>query len=231
MKIISKFSDYYDSCTYMCGENIVYERNMNLRKEVKGTYKYNKKIHTTHTIIQDSPQIKEIKEIIDKYITNWLGYIKSYNKPYSIHFRAFVIIGDKFYPFIEENYYDKDNKFIKRELIFDYTSDIDYHYKTHIIINYNDMIKKIREISNEPIISYSSYEQKEDVSYYIKMNKGVMLNPSLKELGFSKLIPAHEVIQEIEMFINRINNVETDVEFSDKQKLNNAGFDKHSFKH
>ena len=62
------------------------------------------------------------------------------------------------------------------------------------------------------------------------MNTAVVLNPRLKEIGFSKIMSAQNVIQEIELFLNKISNPETDIEFSNNLKIINAGFDKNSFR-
>ena len=49
-------------------------------------------------------------------------------------------------------------------------------------------------------------------------------------IGFSKIMSAQNVIQEIELFLNKISNTETDIEFSNNLKIINAGFDKNSFR-
>ena len=53
------------------------------------------------------------------------------------------------------------------------------------------------------------------------MNTSVVLNPRLKEIGFSKIMSAQNVIQEIELFLNKISNPETDIEFSNNLKIIN----------
>ena len=62
------------------------------------------------------------------------------------------------------------------------------------------------------------------------MNTAVILNPRLKEIGFSKIMSAQNVIQEIELFLNKPCNSETNKEFSNDLKIINAGFDKNSFR-
>ncbi len=77
-------------------------------------------------------------------------------------------------------------------------------------------------------MSYSSYRNNK--SDYIKMRESTMLNPCLKDLGFSKILEPNIVIQELELYINKMNLQEKKIEFSNDLKITNAGFDKNSFK-
>ncbi len=64
--------------------------------------------------------------------------------------------------------------------------------KSHI-----DLYNAIRNITKVPIVSYSSYRNNKND--YIKMSESTMLNPCLKDLGFSKKLEPNIVIQELEL--------------------------------
>lgn len=65
---------------------------------------------------------------------------------------------------------------------------------------------------------------------FLLNGSNLIINDSLKLIGFNKIKTAYETYQEIEMFLNKKNNVEKEVIFNDQEKLIQHGFDKMSFK-
>ena len=233
MKIVSKFEDYYDVYQFQLGEDVYYDRNMNLR--------YVEKNEWNNFIVKDSELIRECNDFFRKYLPN--NYCMSYKADeqealsYDICF-----VGEKIIPFItiynskylpdatsfkfihsieEWNLYlESKQNYISSKLL----SYVNEHFaKSHI-----DLYNAIRNITKVPIVSYSSYRNNK--SDYIKMSESTMLNPCLKDLGFSKILEPNIVIQELELYINKINLQEKNIEFSNDLKITNAGFDKNSFK-
>lgn len=238
MKIISKFSDFYDSSQFYCGENIVYERNMNLRTIEKTNF--------GSEIIKDSEQVNELYKLYKKRISK-MGYNSNYNLDYKSNNRliiehCLVIIGEKIIPYISltnENQKNENIKFFNYDDFKNYTDQIENilsfisfaKYEGLFKENYIDFYKDIRNITNEPIISFDGYKDSYDVPSIIRMHTFATLNPNLKKLGLSKIIESNIVIQEIELFINKLNNIEKEIKFENKLKIQNAGFDEFSFKH
>ena len=152
-----------------------------------------------------------------------------------------IFIGNKMIPYCIMHYGDYFSEKVEYTNIFSledldsidklYLSNFRLKYiSKHLTKNYQDLFNKIREISKEPIISYSSYKTNIDISEYITMKSGTMLNPSLKELGLSKIIDPLQVIQELELFIKENLTIEKEVQFSNELKIQSAGFDKNSFR-
>lgn len=232
MKIQSKFQDYYDSRQYNLGEDVFYNRNMNLRVLENG-------------IVKEPKCISYCDTIFIKYLSSSHRDIKS--KTHGILSELYfniVFIGDKIIPYCTlyfgnyKGYISGDQ--IEYKNIFSSDDIIDVQQipsffirrcKDHLNDNYSSLFMQIRKISKEPIISFSSYNNYSGVSDLVKMNRGTTLNPSLKELGLSKIVEPNIVIQELEMFIKKHSNIEKEVEFSNELKILNAGFDKNSFRY
>ena len=68
MKIVSKFEDYYDVYQFQLGENVYYDRNMNLR--------YVEKNEWNNFIVKDSELIRKCNDFFRKYLPN--NYCMSY---------------------------------------------------------------------------------------------------------------------------------------------------------
>ena len=230
MKIQSKFQDYYDSFQFGNGEDVYYNRNMNLR------------YLDSRGIILSSPDILECNKIFQKYLQNNMRDVDlKQRKTISTLTFNIIFIGNKMIPYCIMHYGDYFSEKVEYTNIFSledldsidklYLSNFRLKYiSKHLTKNYQDLFNKIREISKEPIISYSSYKTNIDISEYITMKSGTMLNPSLKELGLSKIIDPLQVIQELELFIKENLTIEKEVQFSNELKIQSAGFDKNSFR-
>lgn len=232
MKIQSKFQDYYDSYQYNLGEDVFYNRNINLRV-------------LENNIIKEPDYLKSCNYIFKKYLPNRTEDINwKTNDIISEMYFNIIFIGDKIIPYCTlyfgDYYHYIIGKNIKYINIFDIedvikTSEMTHYnirmLKNHLSANYSTLFDKIREITTEPIISFSSYNNCSSCSNLIKMNRGTTLNPSLKELGLNKIIEPHIIIQELELFIKKHRNIEKEVQFSNELKIQNAGFDKNSFRY
>lgn len=222
MKIISNFSDYYDGCQYMCGEDTVFPRYLN-----NGSWKNSK--HSSDLLWEfDEEILKKSSEIFKKELKNY-GYVKnSYIASENILF-----IGEKIIPFIvyeKREYGENSDRIFYFELEEALKNNINFarkNIKNFFNKDFTSLYNKIREIHNDVIVLYSSFSSYEG-SFNEKIRRGTNLNPKLKDLGLSKFLEPHEVIQEIEMFLNKEKVKNTT--FTDKEKLHQAGFDKNSFK-
>lgn len=222
MKIISNFSDYYDGCAFYCAEDIVYNRQLDNGKNVN-EYKY-----AGITYKKDEELIEKLNEIFKSYYSNIFLYNdKLYNSSFLSYKKSIAYIGEKIIPFVimdsrdeniereiffnKEDVWESFNKNVKSFSFYKRNINNFFDLKTH-----KDCFNKIREISKDPIIIFA--------------NNNSSVNCSLKDLGFSKVIEPYEVLQELELFINKINTQEKEVDFDNKIKIKNAGFDDKSFK-
>lgn len=227
MKIISKFQDYYDGCIYLCGENVVYNRVMNNRVP-NNDRKYHK------GIFKSDGNIIELDKIYRDY---YRVYIDRNIRTSNYISLSIIILGETIIPFVTIQdgesysfiYTLKDTKELfegENSIHSSYRPSIEEHFtKNHI-----DFYNKVREISKDVIISFSEYRDDWQIPNVINMNTFVTINPKLKNLGLSKFLAPHLCIQEIELYINKINTKDTSVEFSDCVKIQSAGFDKKSFR-
>ena len=118
------------------------------------------------------------------------------------------------------DFYDKELKYMNKNL---YIKD-----KNKL----KDFQKRVREIVPEiPLIYFGTFNDSSyETSYHERINH-ITLNPMLKQLKFKDKMESFEVIQEIELFLNKIGCVEKETSFSDKEKIIQAGFDlKKSFR-
>jgi len=221
MRIVSKFSDYYDGCTYMCGEDIVYERIMNNRVHIGKEHGYSD--------YKEDSKLKELEKVYNKYN-------RGIARRYSID-NSLVIIGEKVIPFLTVEY-DEGYKFIydinDLDSLFD-ENNVSKHYKSKLREHFKksnyDLYREVRKISSDVIISFSLYTDAWDVPIVNRMDSYVTINPKLKNLGTSKFLEPHQCIQEIELYLNKLNSQEQDVVFSNDVKIQSAGFDDKSFRH
>ncbi len=218
MRIISNFEDYYDGCTYMCGENTYYKRVLNLATLTDNAEKYSDKYYKL------SPLINTLNTVFNKY---------------RIRF-SICIVGELIVPFIVKSTKGKLRKKTSKfesdsydyifEFIFEKQPNMDKYEKEHFTKSHIDLYNAIRKICTEPIISFSNYEDLyNDLPMHLQMHRGVNINPKLKQLGFSKHIPNHTIIQEIEMYLNKQTSI-PNLEINEKSKLQTKGFDSQSFK-
>lgn len=219
MRLLTNFQDYYDNCTYTCGEDVVYQRTL-------GNYSKNNDNRFMRRVVPS-----EILDRISNLYNEYYGRNRYINK-------SLVIIGEKVIPFIQfQKEYnspiitiinEKNLESIKSESIYYFNMKTLYE---HFSKNHIDFYRRLRDITSEPIVSIGiSFKYDVETSYFMQ-NGYITLNPKLKDIeGFSKSVPSSEVIQELEMYINKLNNKETEVRFSNENRIQQAGFDSNSFR-
>lgn len=252
MRIISKFEDFYDYLQYGHGESIVYERNMNLREQNKNdSYpKHDKVIDKLNLIF---------KEYFNTFAIHGNRNVYGLQDKNGVFSFDILIIGEKIIPYLRyfENKIDFDNitrganpknnvkifnindlKLLYQENnIQEEWKVYNKYFEEHLNGNYIDLYNKIRKLTNAPIITRSSiisedaYKDTRDISYWLDMKRGVNLNPSLKRLGLSKYIDPYMIIQELELYLSKIQNPEQKVILDDKTLRDAKGFDNRSFKY
>jgi len=230
MKIISNYSDYYDSCSYMCGENtfVRYVNNGFWKETSSGKY------------WDSNYDFKELEKIFKKYINFKINY---FEKDLFVS-RGIIIIGQLIIPLIaiQTRNFDKkeyiDNFFYDIESIenflFKYENDISTSYVLkrsieHFSNNYKDFYNKIRTICKEPIITFVFHYKDYSLPSSV-ITDHIAINCPLKLFNISKILQPHDCIQEIDMFLNNNLSNNNISNFTDNEKLIQHGFDNKSFK-
>ncbi|PLY05069.1 MAG: hypothetical protein C0625_13620 [Arcobacter sp.] len=238
MKIISKFSDYYDiGLAYGIDEKLRFNR---VEKEIKSNIKI---------------QTNSIK-------TNYIKDFKFFEIEFYFNFLGFC---GKIYPFIKIEIYKikKENKQYSKKLIFEefcftQKSIIDSLLK-HLNMNQIEQLQKYRwdkskfiykifeefkEIEYKGLFDlfnlhkipyfvaeqyYQKIERKQYKSFELKFR--YISNPILKNYKFIQIKNPMEAFQEISMYLGEINHMENEtIKIEDKYLLQSKGFDKFSFK-
>ena len=223
MRIIStppNNRDFYDFCIFMSNKNVVFNRNTNLVEYIQ----------PTKTSFIHGYQITEKgKNILDK-LHNLYNSLKL--RPIN-----FLIIGDSVIPYIIFDKFDNVKNYVFID--FDYNHykkrkkqlyDLPYSIYSSIKklglyiddnnakINLAKIYKEVRKITDEPMINLSTFST---------------INPLIRSIGNGDLVnqlrPEH-IIQELELYINKLNCQEKVVEMSNYIKVKSHGFDDSSFK-
>lgn len=167
---------------------------------------------------------KDAIKISSKYLHNEISYGKEIiqsDTTKRLNF-ALVIIGEKVIPLFEIMFWNAGKGWI-----------FEYHYKLdelsfgkykqyqlkyceeHLNSKHIDLYNKIRKLTNIPILYVTT--------------KSFILNPRLKDFNIQEHVQSHEVIQELELFLNKAKQT-IELKVDDKIKLQRNGFDKNSFK-
>jgi len=222
MRIISKFYDYYDNqCHLIFSKDLVYERVLNdatfiSKKETSKWRNYSFKNSVSKVEI-NKPVLDDLNKVFNKYL-------QDKGNTFSL-----LIIGEKIVPFItrvsgEYNNYQYD---------FLYSNEEEHMTKAEVEFikrDFTDLYNKIREITLAPIVSYSQYEGSYLLSESTRMRYGANFNSILYYLGAQKYLEGFLLLQEIELYLNKLKYQEKEVKFSNEVKIKNAGFDKYSFR-
>lgn len=102
---------------------------------------------------------------------------------------------------------------------------------------FNQVIETCPDLSNQ----YKNIKQEERdrlrkeatkvvMSNNIEYGTKIVINDSLKNVQFNKILDSFQVYQRIESFVIRKNSIEKEVKFTDKEKRDQHGFDDYSFK-
>lgn len=250
MKIKSEFKDYYDfalSGIAKEDDSIIYVRNLNIL-EIKNAM--------TLTAFPYDYQEKSYNEQKERY--GKLNNIDMKDKILKIN-RFYVLFCGELYHgkqyVLAENvsygYYSKERII---NISYEYETGLNekqIELKNKLLnMAKNEPILVIKKFSNvieaKPELNYNGWtlskkEQNRQKEIQKEKTKIVMsdevyegiqyvLNDSLKNVSFNKIMEPHLVYQEIEQWISKNNSIEKEVKFNDVQKRDQHGFDKYSFK-
>ncbi|MBE0468068.1 MAG: hypothetical protein IBX55_00990 [Methyloprofundus sp.] len=161
---------------------------------------------------------------------------------------SFVIIGDKIFPFVtfrfsfktfgdnsvqDKHIFAYDLKFAQKIIGTEeshWNKDIQNHFAGK---QKEDLLKAVRNLTNEPIVIFSPYEDPlMSMPDNLRMLSGANINGVLKRVRFHEYMEPQFVMQEIDMWLNKIKTNETIIEFNNSHKIESHGFNKKtSFRH
>lgn len=209
MRIISKFKDYYDGL-------------MDYSKD-----DYNNKVWVRHS--EKVSVSREDFKALEKNMPVFFSYYRN-------HFFSFfyIILVGKVYPVIrcsniyqeEDLFYYSYDKFIEDFPDFAKPSLKWESIKNLFNMNYPDFTSLHLKL-NTPLIRYDP-EYINCLNPYRENSRECTINPSLRDIGFSKVMDSYEVYQELDMFVSNILVSDSMPEYprSDVDKLESYGFDK-----
>lgn len=231
MKIKSKFKDYYDYALVGIAEadkNIIYVREPIIKKENR-----NEKISMPSGLYVNIHSLKPGK-----------GTFKS---------SFYVYFCGKIYKGIQEvDYEKKENSSLKlfadRYSYIDISKDeednIMKHFKT-VIENYPIVVLKsftnVKETYPNRSTGWQGEAARKDSQFKQEQTKVVLsdsleysiqytINDCLKNVSFNKVMSAEIANQELELFLGLKQSNEVTVQFNDKDKIIQHGFNKESFR-
>lgn len=219
MKIISKFKDYYDAGQVYHDDFYTFNRET-----------CNKIITSPHIFVHD--------------LKSYLFTVNNFKHTSNINF-GIIYFCEKYYPYVKIIYSSSDNS--KNKCFFNY-DDLasEAGIVQHIESMYTGYLLKSDNFDIIKSFFKNDYSLKEDLHlkyncpYFIyefnvsknqkTTNAGdhvFIINPNLKEKQFFKMFSPFDAYQEIDMFIGRhLANIPKEiVEISDKDKINQHGFD------
>lgn len=222
MKIISKFSDYYDcGISYGVDPKVRYERKTDTLFDVEES------LHDSRLYgFQTSYSEGFLLDAEEKVGIHYIGFC---GKIYTI---AKLEVGRDVEYFCT---YDQLLKAISKTKLLKNAHQQEKAWKVRA---FNDVMRKIRinigSVSfNEEIFSKFGvpvFHSTESGRYGRRLRK-VVLNPCLKDMKFASLVDPYTAFQEISMFIsNQLADVEVPVVISDKDLIDAKGFNDKSFK-
>ncbi len=245
MKIISKFRDYYDIGASMgVDETIVYVRNLEMIERP------NKDLPTRNEYYSKNNRITLLEHLIGESMDK-----RNFRNAFA---GAIDLVGfcGKIYPVYTAVYdYGRDLRFhyepseamIKDYLNTEFTYNTRRHSRKEIIRDaerfFDRFPKECPEIFHElktPVFVIPS--QRTPIHAMLKdcyppmhpsdVSDEVYLNPSLKDIGFYKVVDAYTAFQDISMFITGVLGVNQipPVQISDTDMRDAKGFDDMSFK-
>jgi len=225
MRIVSKFSDYYDvGLSYGIDKSIFYERKLE---------HYN--IELPVDIRSKTKDIDDFSFYFYRGVIGFCGeiypfvFVKKYEKIKGNFLRNEKLLDSDFF-------YDKESMFLfinysdeKNEFRYDYFG-IDKLFD----ISDNDM-NKLKAIFSElekPIFSYCNIEFDDIlVPDAIRMRNGLMINPILSKFKFYKVKEGVRAFQEISMYLGSLKHPEIETrDIDDKIVAKSKGFNCMSFK-
>lgn len=227
MKIVSKFYDYYDNMSYMFDKRLTYMRHLKSNNDYELSVKIQKYINTNSRYVSNNYYESTGVVIIGNKIIPFIMGEETITKQ--------TYLGTK-YTYVPNMYYDLKSV-IKARIPHGYScyweSQTNAISKEHFDKNYTDLYNTIRTKTDAPIVSWSLYSNPDKlVPGPIHMGKGLMINPILRELQFDKVMTSVQVLQNIEMYMNKVFHPEKPTKQPNKSKITSHGFDlKQSFRH
>ena len=200
MRIISKFHDYYDTVNRYTRDNSIVFNRLQYELKMQENFPL-KRSNTNYNI----------KENEIPYIRNLSPHI----------FGNILLFAGKIYPYIEYDkkyYWDFDSFYDDLEILKNPTKTV-------------GSIHKLFSFKGSTILEEWSIQNKITIALMNYWHKEININPKLSQLNFEKQFDPYSAYQEIEMWIGGVlTNNETIPEISDKDKINQHGFDKWSFR-
>ena len=225
MRIVSKFSDYYDiGLSYGIDKSIFYDRKIK-----------NELYELPINIRKKNKDIDEFTYFFYKGIVGFCGniytfvFVKKYEKFKSNTLKEEKLLDSDFfynkedlYSFI--NYYKNKDKFK-----YDYTN---LEKIFDISDSEENKIKNIFEDYETPIFLYSNINFDDIlVPEAIRMSSGLMINPILSKVKFYKEKEGVVAFQEISMYLGALKHPEIETtDMDDKVIAQSKGFNCMSFK-
>jgi len=223
MKIVSKFSDYYDvGLSFGIDHKIYYERTMKkLLEDLNVNIRKVDKDYGDNTYLFYPGVIGFCGEIypfvfVEKYEKKKGNYISNEK----------LIERDCFYNKKELNDYIKDKKESSYPFMFNPENMLDYNDKELKIF------KEVFEKYDTPLFSYTNIHLDDfNVPEAIRTTGGLVLNPKLFKYKFNKVKDPIVAFQEISMYLGKQKNPEIEVsDMDDKVIAQSKGFGCMSFK-
>jgi hypothetical protein len=149
----------------------------------------------------------------------------------------------KIYPLLKRYEYTKNyfgtRTWELKELVYDYDRAFDLitAYKEDGIYRKEEIIKALFDFMRTPYEFDELFVELGAPCFYIHPSKfghnlNVTINPVLKDLKFYQVFDAFSTFQEISRYLgNVLTNREKMIPISDKHRIAQHGFDKHSFRH
>lgn len=230
MVIKSSFKDYYDFALSGISDvdrTITYARNLQIEKYDGPTLNsksiYDMKDDTTDTInslffVCFNGEIYGGKQEVEIYREKWSSH---------------KVLSEKYH-------YEDVSKYLTNNYFIDTIKKLKELGEQSPIVTLK-YFSKVKETVPDLNIPWKKLDQEKKDRILKEQTKVVMLNESeknpifvlndsLKNVGFNKIMDANQVYQSIESFIIRQNSLEKEVEFNDLEKRDQHGFDDYSFK-
>jgi hypothetical protein len=219
MRIISDYKDYYDSLQDY--DSIVWDRKYLSITETDSTFK---ELANKLDLIKYARTSGNVKDGFLHIIPVILGFCGNYFK-----YKIEIHNNDSFQVLLTDDFFYLKNKFTY-ELI-DMTLDNDL--KSYFAVSYYNLdISFLNNINlfvryNSPILLIHPLVKDREKGY---KDFNIIVNPSLKKLGYHKKKDIQQVYQELDMFISGVlTNKEDRPELEEKHRKGSR-FDKYSFR-
>jgi len=234
MYIISKHKDYYDGVVGSVGidKTLVYEREtieINDSKLMLKEFQHTRN-SGWHGVNRENPFLNIGYADIDKKKT------KKYTDKdfFIVGFCGKLYLGWKLYYKVLEQVYDHLEDVEKTDIVYGYENVKEFIRESYWRGNLKDDVKYVMSYDpidmfrglNAPIFVYDSERRRP------RTNDALIINPTLKDYEFYKVVDAFTAFQEISMFIGGVlgRGEKEIVVVEDKYKITQHGFDKWSFR-